>query len=48
MKTSLTQKDLVENLVERGVVKSPNIIKAMEKVDRKYYCPKMSYSDSPQ
>jgi protein-L-isoaspartate(D-aspartate) O-methyltransferase len=48
MKISLTQKDLVEYLVKRGVIKSPNVVKTMEDVDRKYYCPKMPYNDSPQ
>jgi protein-L-isoaspartate(D-aspartate) O-methyltransferase len=43
-----SQVDLVKNLVLEGVIKSKEVAKIMEKVDRKYYAPKNPYMDSPQ
>ena len=43
-----TQKDLVANLCEAQIIRSPEVRQAMEKVDRRFFCPNQSYRDAPQ
>ncbi|OBZ81984.1 Protein-L-isoaspartate(D-aspartate) O-methyltransferase [Choanephora cucurbitarum] len=39
---------LIENLANASILKNPRVISAMKKVDRKDFCPRDPYEDSPQ
>jgi protein-L-isoaspartate(D-aspartate) O-methyltransferase len=43
-----THKDLIEELVNKGVIKSKEVAQAMLLVDRKFYTQNNPYTDSPQ
>lgn len=45
-----TQKELVDNLLTAGIIRSASIAQVMTRVDRKYFCPTRHhpYQDSPQ
>ena len=43
-----TNKNLIEHLINTGIIKNLEIGKIMEKIDRKYYCSYTPYYDSPQ
>ena len=40
--------DLVNSLISDGVLKSPEVIDVMKRVDRADYCPNYPYEDTPQ
>jgi protein-L-isoaspartate(D-aspartate) O-methyltransferase len=42
------QRDLVDRLVQAGIVQTPAVQQVMEQVDRKNYVPKNPYMDAPQ
>ncbi len=43
-----TQLELVQNLVEAGILSKQKVIEALKMVDRKNFCPQDPYVDSPQ
>lgn len=43
-----TNSDLIDQLTQHGILKSPNVISCMISTDRKHYCTSNPYSDSPQ
>lgn len=42
------QRDLVDKLKQAGIVKTPDVAKVLEQVDRANYIPQNSYMDAPQ
>lgn len=42
------QADLVKALVSEGIIKTQEVAKALQQVDRKHYAPSHPYMDSPQ
>ncbi|KAI8098435.1 protein-L-isoaspartate O-methyltransferase [Gilbertella persicaria] len=44
----VTNEALVENLLGAGIIKNQRVVSAMKKVDRKDFCPRYPYEDSPQ
>lgn len=45
---NVTNKQLVEHLVNKGIIKNKEVARVMEQVDRKFFCPSSPYYDSPQ
>ncbi|KAI9269658.1 protein-L-isoaspartate O-methyltransferase [Helicostylum pulchrum] len=43
-----TNIELIDNLVNASIISNKRVITAMRSIDRKDYCPRFSYEDSPQ
>jgi protein-L-isoaspartate(D-aspartate) O-methyltransferase len=43
-----SQHELVEILINAGIIRKEKVVKALKEVDRKHYCPRDPYVDSPQ
>jgi len=43
-----SQRELVQSLVQRGVVRHPRVIEVLQETDRKHYSPRDVYVDAPQ
>lgn len=48
MCSGASNKELVANLWKHGIIKTPRIREAFEKVDRAHFSPIFPYEDSPQ